>query len=195
MPAPCCSAGAPMSCAVDTMICLTTAGVGRCPLCALLVGLDDQRGHAGGQRRRLAGPACQLDRAGLPGEVGASAKKRRVRGAQRPVQVTGRDHVDGGARLGEAARAEAADVVVDPALDARRVMPADTRLGVGAVGGGRADRDHVRVGRGRADRVGHPGVAGGDRDGHAGLDRGVVGQLGQVGLAGVRERVGSRTTR
>ena len=60
------TAGRPRSCAVLVMICLTTAGVGEAPPWRRAVGLDHQRGDAGGQRRRLAGAAEGLDRSLRP---------------------------------------------------------------------------------------------------------------------------------
>ena len=108
--------------------------------------------------------------------VGAVRVQRDVRDAQRPVEVARRDEVDRVAGLGEAARGEARDVVVDVvAVRVGVVDPAEGDLRVRAERRRRADADDVRVGCRRADRAGDPGVAGAHDDGDARRDRGVVG--------------------
>src|SRR6185437_14513000 len=158
---------------------------------SLPVGLDHQRGGAGGQRVRLTGTTGLLHRRWVAVEIRAGGELRRGR-AQRPVLVAGRHHVDGSGRLVEACRADPADVVVDPAGDgARAEDPEGIGLGVGAERSSRASRDDLRVGGRRADRVGHARVARGRHHGDARRHGGFVGLIGQVKARLVGERVGA----
>ncbi len=146
------------------------------------VGLDHQGGHAGGQRRGLAGAAEGLQVGGLRRglEVAAAGVGR---GADRPVALTRSRQVHGPAEVGDAGGGQRGDVVADPGA------VGEVRRGVGGlqvqpVVGGARDLDHVRVGR-RADGVGDAGVAGGHRHGHARGDGRVVEQRQAVAHAGV----------
>ena len=121
----------------EMMICLTTAGVGRLPPWACCVGLDDQGGDARGQRATtsLVPPGSSTE-AGLPGEVRAGARTAPALGVHSAqLRSPGATTSTVAAGLVEAARAEGADVVVEPALHARQLDAADAGLGVGPVGG------------------------------------------------------------
>ena len=104
----------------------------------LLVGLDHQGRRPGSERRRLAGPAGELDGGSLTVLVRAGGIEGGVRRAQRPVQVPGGDDVDGSPGLVKAGPGQCADVVVEPARDRWVGDAADSGLGVSPIGGRRA---------------------------------------------------------
>ena len=91
--------------------------------------------------------------------------------------------------LVEAARAQRADVVVQPARGREVAGRGVVGLGVEPELGRGADRQDLRVRRRRADRVGRARVAGGHADHHAGRHGRVVELLGHVERGDVRERV------
>ena len=146
----------------------------------LAVGLDHQRRLAGRQRRRLAGAAECQHRRRIARIVEAVHVHRGVRRAQSPVELARCDRVDRAPILLEAARTERADVVVEIALDAGELCPAVAILEVDPVGGARAHRQDLRVGRRRSDRARDARVAARDDDGRAGSHRVVVGLLEHV---------------
>ena len=145
------------------------------------IGLDHQGGGTGGERRRLAGAAAIGEVGRLTAQIGAAG----LGVAGHPVEIAGRHQIDGAAGLRVAARAERADVVVQPALGREIAHRALVVLRVEAEGGGRAGADHQRVRRRRADRVGGPRVAAGDGDRDAGRNCRIVEQLVDVERGGV----------
>ena len=157
----------------------------------VLVRLDDERGRARGQRRRLAGAAEVLDRRRACRRRSCTPRTGRGPGCTAPSR-------------GHRARP-------GPARPPAWVMPPELRpemllsrsrcrsrtgapdwspgLQVRAEGRGRGHADDPAWAAGRgADGAGGPGVAGAGDHGDAGGDRGVVGQRDRV-VAGVRERV------
>ena len=154
----------------------------------LPIGLDHERSHARHERRGLAGAAGLLDVGGLTDEVGA-VRIGRAGIARGEAQVAGGDQADSATGLVEPTGAQRADVVVEPAGGREVARGGVVGLGVEAEVGRPSDRDDLRVGGGRADRVGEPAVAGRDADDDAGCDGCVVELLRDVERRDVRERI------
>src|SRR4029077_9597819 len=140
------------------------------------VRLDDERSLTSCQWRGFAGPAECLDRRWGVDEADAACVKRRVRGTICPTEVARCDYVHGArGDLGKAARTEGRNIVVEVSSITERKSSVCV-LGVQAELRASADRDHVRVGGGRAESAYCARVPSADNDGYAGVYRFGIGE-------------------